>query len=286
MKLALGTAQFGLNYGVSNTQGQVCPNEVQKILALAKQQDINTLDTAPAYGNSEKVLGETKFAQKFNVVSKIPALNDNNVDIEQYINASLQQLNTECFSGVLFHQVEDVISSTLAQKRFDELVKLKEQGKVKKVGISVYTPQQLSFCINHYPIDIVQLPLNCFDQRFITSGLLDELANKKIEIHSRSIFLQGLLLMKTEKIPAYFSPYKSYFNYFYDTAKQLKTSPISLALAIGHQQHSIDKVIVGCCNTQQLSEIIFANIAAKKINEDLSSLACEDENLLIPSNWH
>lgn len=286
MKLALGTAQFGLNYGISNTQGQVCPHEVSKILAFAKQQGINTLDTAPAYGNSENVLGKTGLTHQFNIVSKVPALSGKEVNIEQVINTSLQQLNIEKLTAVLFHHVDDIISSSRAKTHFNALLKQKELGKVAKIGISVYTPEQLEFCFDHYQFDIVQLPLNCFDQRFINSGWLNKLHDKNIEIHCRSIFLQGLLLMATEQLPTYFSAFKAPFQHFSDTAKQLKVSSLSLALAIGCQHDSIDKLIVGCCDTKQLSEIINAYVIAKEINDDLSSLACKNENLIIPSNWH
>jgi len=286
MKLALGTVQFGLNYGVSNTQGQVCSEEVDRILTFAKQQTITTLDTAPAYGNSEEVLGKTGLINQFDIVSKIPALNNSEADIEQYVKTSLQHLNVESLAAVLFHHVDDIISSPYAQSHFDKLVKLKEQGKINKIGVSVYQPEQLDFCIKHYPIDIVQLPLSCIDQRFINTNWLETLAEKNIEVHSRSIFLQGLLLMSLKDLPNYFTPFKKYFQHFSDTAKQLKVSTLSLALAIGDQHDSIDKIVVGCCNVEQLSEIISAYTVAKKIHEDLSSLACENNNLIIPSNWH
>jgi len=285
MKLALGTVQFGLDYGVSNTQGQVCPEEVNKILAVAQQQGINTLDTAPAYGNSEEVLGKTDLAYKFKIVSKIPALSDNNIDIEEYVKASLKSLNIESLDTVLFHHVNDIISSTHAQSRFNALLKLKEQGKTAKVGISVYTLEQLEFCVKHYPLDIVQLPLNCMDQRFINTGWLDKLADNNIEVHCRSIFLQGLLLIDPEQLPNYFLPFKKFFQLFWDTAQQLKVSPLSLALAIGHQYNSIDKMVVGCCNTKQLSEIIHSYQVAKMLDVDLSSLNSTNEQLILPQNW-
>jgi len=286
MKLALGTVQFGLDYGISNTQGQVCSEEVKRILAFAKQHNITTLDTASAYGNSEEVLGKTGLSNQFDIVSKIPALNSAETDMAQYVKTSLQQLNVESLASVLFHHVDDIIASPYAQSRFDALVNLKEQGVINKIGVSVYTTEQLDFCLKHYPIDIVQLPLSCMDQRFVSSHWLDKLADKKVETHCRSIFLQGLLLMKPEELPSYFTPFKKYFQHFSDTAKQLKISTLSLALAIGSQHDSIDKVVVGCCNVKQLSEIISAYTAAQKINEDLSSLACENRDLIIPSNWH
>ena len=286
MKLALGTAQFGLDYGVSNSQGQVCPNEVVNILTLAKQANIDTLDTAPAYGNSEKVLGETGLANEFKIITKIPALNDNEINIKDYVSTSLVQLKVENLNAVLFHQVNDIIAKPLAQQRFNALLKLKEQGIINNIGISVYTPEQLEFCIKHYPIDLVQLPLNCFDQRFIQTNWLKKLFDSGIEIHCRSVFLQGLLLMKPEQLPLYFAPFKNVFQRFSDSAKQLNVTTLCLALAIGHQYNNIGKMVVGCCNIKQLSEIISAYNLAKDINEDLSALSCENENLIIPSNWY
>lgn len=286
MKLALGTAQFGLDYGITNVQGQVCPSQINKILTLAKQENINTLDTAPAYGNSEDILGKTSLCSQFNIVTKIPALKSDESCVNQYVNSSLKQLHIEKLTAVLFHQVDDIISSPLAESRFNSLIKLKQKNKISKIGISVYTPEQLEFCIKHYPIDIVQLPLNIIDQRFITTNWLKKLADIGVEVHCRSLFLQGLLLVPPEKLPSYFTPFKDYFHCFSEAALQLKVSPLSLALAIGLQHDGINKIVVGCCDDKQLSEIISAYTTAKTINEDLSSFACDNEKLVIPSNWH
>jgi aryl-alcohol dehydrogenase-like predicted oxidoreductase len=286
MKLALGTAQFGLDYGVSNATGQVCLTEVSHILALAKKHNINTLDTAPAYGSSELVLGKTNLSKTFDLISKIPALGDDDIDITYHIDKSLEKLRLTKLDAVLFHHVEDIISSTLSSQRFAALSEQKEQGKTSKIGVSLYTPAQLEFCCANYPIDIVQLPLNCLDQRFINTNWLAELADRGIEVHCRSLFLQGLLLMEPTQLPLYFSPFKKYLLHFFDTAKQLRISPLTLALAIGHQHTSITKMVVGCCNTKQLLEIIAAYITAKEIDDDLSSLSCTDERLIMPSNWH
>ncbi len=285
MRLALGTAQFGLDYGVSNTQGQVHPDEVKEILTFAKHQGISLLDTAPAYGGSEQVLGQSCITSQFEIISKIPALENANANIEQYVKTSLEKLKQKKLAGILFHHVEDVMSLSEGRKRFKALTDMKLSGKIDKVGISVYTPKQLDFCLKNHPVDIVQLPLNCLDQRFISTGQLDELAERNIEVHCRSIFLQGLLLMDFKHLPAYFEPFKHYFKHFLDTAEQLKVSTLSLALALGCQQSSISSIVVGCCSVNQLSEIITAYKLAANIDEDLSSLACEDVKLLIPSNW-
>ena len=285
MKLALGTAQFGLDYGISNTQGQVCPAEVNKILNIAQQHNINTLDTAPAYGNSELVIGKSNIANQFKIISKIPALKNNEINIERYIKNSLSMLKTNKLDAVLFHHVSDIISHPLAIDRFNTLLKLKEKEVITKVGISVYTPEQLKYCVEHYQIDIVQLPLNCLDQRFIQAGWLDKLASKGIEVHCRSLFLQGLLLMAPSNRNNYFSPFSEPLNAFINAAKKFGISPLTLALAIACQQESINKIVLGCCNNNELKDIIHAYKVAINFKEDLSFLACSNEKLLIASNW-
>jgi len=294
MKLALGTVQFGLDYGVSNTNGKVTNAEVSAILKLAKSTGIDTLDTAPVYGNSEQVLSKqiANFSNDkhnsntfFKIISKIPALKNDEQNINHYLDKSLNQLGVNQVEAVLFHQVNDIIDSPYKQQRFNNLLNIKQQNKVKKIGISVYTPKQLNYCFKNYNIDIVQLPLNCLDQRFIQTKWLERLAKANIEIHCRSLFLQGLLLMNISQLADYFKPYTSYLMKFFNMAQQLKVSPLTLSLAIGCQNKSISKMVVGCCNTQQLEEIIDAYNSALTINADLSTLACSDENLLIPSNW-
>lgn len=286
MKLALGTAQFGLDYGISNADGKVDSSEVNKILTLAKKEGINTLDTAPAYGDSEKVLGCTQLTKAFNIVSKIPLLQHDEINIAPYVDSSLKQLNINKLDAVLFHHADDIISSSIAHQRFKSLMRQKELGNINKIGISVYSPEQLEFCTKHYSIDIVQLPLSCIDQRFIESDWMNKLANKNIEVHCRSLFLQGLLLVKPKDLPKNLTVFKPYFQRFEDTALQLKVSQLSLALAIKNQYPSIKKLVIGCCNVKQLSEIIKAYSEAKKITADLSTFSCKDENLIIPSNWH
>jgi aryl-alcohol dehydrogenase-like predicted oxidoreductase len=287
MKLALGTVQFGCDYGISNLQGQVCPQEISNILDLATEVGITTLDTASAYGESEKALGQSKLAQQFNIVSKIPALKEkeSKQKIDEYLNNSLIQLNVEQLDAVLFHHVNNLINSTMASERFNALTEQKKLGKTKRIGISVYNPEQLEYCCQHFKIDIVQLPLNALDQRFIQSNWLNKLTDKSIEIHARSAFLQGLLLMKNDQLDPYFNPYLKQLKKFSECAQYFNISPLALALAIGCQQPAVTKIVVGCCNVKQLQQIIDAYYSVIDFNEDLSFLACSDKKLLLPNYW-
>jgi len=287
IKLALGTVQFGCDYGVSNDQGQVSAQEINNILSLAAEVGITTLDTASIYGNSEQALGQSKLASQFNIVSKIPSLEsaESSDKIKQIIEKSLTQLKITQLDAVLFHQVDDLIHTPLAQARLDTLIEQKKSGSIKKLGVSVYTPTQLKYCLNNFNIDIVQLPLNALDQRFIATGLLEKLAARGIEVHCRSVFLQGLLLMDIKELAPYFLPYLAPLKKFAKMAQTLTISPLALSLAIACQQKHINKIIVGCCNEQQLQEIIDAYRIAKTITDDLTSLAYHDEQLILPYNW-
>ncbi len=287
MKLALGTVQFGCDYGVSNAQGQVSSQEVNNILSLAAEVGITTLDTASVYGNSEQALGQSQLASQFNIVSKIPSLKnaDGQDKIKQFIEKSLTQLKITQLDAVLFHQVGDLINSPLAQTRIDTLIQQKKSGYIKKIGVSVYTPTQLEYCLNNFNIDIVQLPLNALDQRFIATGLLEKLAAQGIEVHCRSVFLQGLLLMDIKELAPYFLPYLAPLKKFAQMTKKLTISPLVLSLVIACQQKHINKIVIGCCNVQQLQEIIDAYRIAQTITDDLTSLAYDDEQLLLPYNW-
>ncbi|MBL4911533.1 MAG: aldo/keto reductase, partial [Alteromonadaceae bacterium] len=275
------------DYGVSNNQGQVSLQEVNNILSLATEVGITTLDTASAYGNSEQVLGQSKLASQFNIVSKIPPLKetDSQNEIDQFIEKSLIQLKVKQLDAVLFHQVDDLIHSPLAQTRVEALIQQKKSGNIKKIGISIYTPEQLEYCINNFNIDIVQLPLNALDQRFITTGWLAKLTERGIEVHCRSVFLQGLLLMDIKALAPYFLPYLLPLKKFAQMEKKLAISHLVLSLVIACQQKHINKIVVGCCNVKQLQEIINTYNITLTIKENLAALAYPDENLLLPNNW-
>ncbi|NQY62761.1 MAG: aldo/keto reductase [Alteromonadaceae bacterium] len=285
MKLALGTAQFGLNYGISNQQGQVALSEIEKILLFAKSVGITTLDTASAYGESENILGKLSISQDFDIVSKISALKEDEKNIAAYLTNSLHSLNSKQLNAVMFHNADDLLTSPYAKQRFLDLIQQKKQGKVKKIGVSVYTPEQVNLCLKYYPIDIVQLPLNCLDQRFIKSGCLTTLAKANVEIHCRSVFLQGLLLMVNETLDDFFIPYLSYLKQFWQMAQKNNLSLLSLALSIASKQTEVNKIVVGCCTVTQLEEIVKAYETAENFSGDHSILACNNDKLIIPSNW-
>ena len=288
MNLALGTVQFGLDYGISNDSGQVHSKEASEILATALSYGVNTLDCAAAYGTSEQLLGDNPLSQKFNIVTKIPPLGSENTCLVTLLKKSLHKLKRNKVNTLLLHDANDLISFPNRDKVYQQLVYLKQQNIVDKIGVSVYSPKQLETIITSFDIDTVQLPINFIDQRFLQNDLLQKLKQKNISVHARSVFLQGLLLMEQDKIPDYFQPYKKTLQAFTQLAEQLNCKKITLALTILVQNPLISNIIVGCCSKEQLDEIVTSYHQAKNINlplEILGEFASNELKLINPSLW-
>jgi len=291
MKLALGTAQFGLNYGVSNTSGQVKLPEVKRILEEAKKHNIDTLDTAIVYGNSESILGEIGI-NKFNVVTKLPPIPKDISDIDLWVNnqvkSSLKKMRIDKVSGLLLHKSSDLLRSSKMQL-FDSLCKLKDDGIINKIGISIYNPDELDAIESHgIKIDIVQAPFNILDRRLETTGWLDKLKKERVELHSRSVFLQGLLLQQKNQRNEYFKKWNAYFNKLDEWIKDTKQTPLSASLNFSHSYKSINKIIVGVQNKVQLTEIL-TSLSQDSQDSQFSvpsELEIDDLMLINPSNWN
>ncbi|MEW6989362.1 aldo/keto reductase [Colwelliaceae bacterium 6441] len=291
MKLALGTVQFGLNYGITNVKGKVSVAEVEKILALAKNIGITTLDTAAAYGESESVLGELNAGNNFTIVTKIPELSTQSLSIADIVDNSLTRLGCKKIDALLFHHADDLTSSQ-AHEYYHQAAQLKEQGVINKLGISVYQPEQVVNICQRFNIDIVQLPMNWLDQRFVKNEIKNVLLTT--EVHVRSLFLQGILLADIEDLPAYFLPFKEKINSFHQYCHALHCQPLTLALALIHQQQFIDKAVIGCCSVTQLEQIAEHYLLAQQlINQNTEKmqhigqkLASNNEALITPSLWN
>jgi len=287
MKLAIGTVQFGIPYGISNDSGQTNINEIKKILNICKKTNIQLLDTAPAYGQSEKILGKVLGKEpNFKIITKTPYFNSNKItqkDISKLINSincSLNNLKKNRLYGVLFHNTDDLFCEN-GEKLLVELNKLKKQKVIQKIGFSVYTKNQINRILDFFDFDIIQLPINILDQNLLLDGSLEKLKKSKIEIHARSIFLQGLLLMPTKNIPNYFKPALNMVN---KTLNDLNITPLQAALAFVKNIKYIDYMLVGVNNSKQLIENIDAyNKITKNLN--FEKFACFDEKITNPTLW-
>ena len=285
-KLALGTVQFGMKYGIANDSNVFPQSEIKEILKLAALKNINTIDTAIAYGSSEENLGKEKL-DPFNIITKLQSLPDDKRNISLWvkkeINSSLERLNQKKVYGVLLHNTKD-LSGVHGNAIYDALLELKENNLISKIGISIYSPDELDEVIPKFKIDIVQSPFNVFDTRLQNSGWMEELHNMNIKIHTRSTFLQGLLLMQEEKIPSKFSKWKSLFNAWNEEIANKNITKMEACLQFSCSFKEIDRVIFGVDNLKQFKEVIGYDFLNDLNN--LTSFSSTDESLINPSKWN
>jgi len=286
VKLALGTVQFGLDYGIATEAGQVSTDEVQCALSLAKENEIDILDTAIAYGTSEEVLGEIG-VDGFRVVTKLPSLPEDQNNVAHWateqVHESLSRLGQKKLYGLLLHRSEDLLGSK-GRQLIEVLVGLKNDGLVKKIGISIYSPDELDDIFKRVSIDLVQAPLNIIDRRIENSGWLDRLHDDGVEIHTRSAFLQGLLLMERCRVPEKFSRWSNLWDAWDEKLRDSRVSPLNACLAYPLSLTQVDRVIVGVDSVQQLKGILEA-ASSPEYSLDTSFMISNDIDLINPSHW-
>jgi aryl-alcohol dehydrogenase-like predicted oxidoreductase len=284
-RLALGTVQFGLPYGVANKSGQVSRAEAKSMLEVASERGISNLDTAIAYGESEQCLGEVGI-ENYNVVTKLPAIPKESLDVAEWVkkqvDGSLSRLGMSNVYGLLLHRSEELLGSN-GQELYKALKLLKERGLVEKIGVSIYAPNELELLMTDFNFDLVQAPFNVVDQRLLISGWMQRLKDNGVEIHTRSAFLQGLLLMKQADIPKKYLPWSDLLNRWHSWLDANNVSALHASLAFPLSFPEIDSVVVGADSQSQLLEII--NASNNVLNIEMPNLSCSDENLINPANW-
>ena len=285
MKLALGTVQFGQSYGVANKVGQVSAAEAKAILEYAASHGIKMLDTAIGYGESEQRLGEIGIPD-WQVVSKIPAVPDGCGDISGWVSetvrSSLQRLGVSRLYALLLHKPQQLLGAD-GGRIYAALQQLKENGLVQKIGVSIYAPVELDDLDQRYRFDVVQAPFNLLDRRLIVSGWLSRLADRGAELHVRSIFRQGLLLMPPHERPAKFNRWQALWSAYSGWLRASNLTPLQACVRYSLSFPEISRVIVGVDNSDQLRTIVAA--AGGPMVVPPSALQVHDCDLLNPSVW-
>lgn len=284
-QLALGTAQFGLNYGVSNQQGQVALEEIRRILDLAHDSGLDTLDTAIAYGNSEQALGQAGM-RGWRIVTKLPGLPKDQTDarrwVEEQLHGSCERLGTESLHAVLLHRPADLLGAH-GDAIWAGLIQAHHQGLVNRIGVSVYDPNELAALLPRFELQIVQAPFNILDRRLLTEGWMEQLTERGIELHARSIFLQGLLLMPPEHRPAWFSRWDDLWEHWHAWLEDTKQSALQACLGFALETTSISRILIGVQSAEQLRELLAAAAVLKQ--PPPPDLVCHDLDLIHPSCW-
>lgn len=285
-RLALGTAQFGVNYGIANNSGQVKYPQVADILQYARAEGINTLDTAIAYGESEQYLGEVGISD-WNIITKLPELLGGDIDMllwsDRQVKRSLERLNVTKIKGLLLHKPEQLISSK-GEVLWKILESFKKEGLVEKIGFSIYSPNELDLLYSQYQPDLVQVSYNIFDRRIKASGWLEKMANDNVEIHVRSVFLQGLLLMSNIERPDKFNRWSHLCESWDNWLQQRGVTALEACLAFVMKEPLIDKVIVGVDTKSQLEEIL--GVLDNNISSFPDQFEINDLDLINPSRWN
>lgn len=291
-QLCLGTAQFGLSYGITNAAGQVSEVEVAQLLIQAQDVGIRYLDTAQAYGNAEMVLGRQLPASHcFKIISKLPSqpqpvFSARDSDAwEQTFFASCQRLGVQALDAFLLHAPAD-LRKPGGDHLEGWLLRLRERGLVQRLGISIYSAEDLEG-VNPALLDLVQLPLSLLDQRLLQDGTLARLRAAGTAIHARSLYLQGLLLTTAEKWPPWVSPEVRANQHALEAlALERGCRLIDLALGFAREQEDLEALVIGVCSRQELTELSAAWSLTSPLQKiEWRSWALNDQIFLDPRRW-
>ncbi len=283
-KITLGTAQFGLDYGISNQSGRVSRHSAGEILRVASEHGIETLDTAVAYGDSQQIIGciLAQHPYPFDLVSKFPpdAAPDR---FDEILATTLKTLGRSHLNAYLAHQFESFQQPSLR----DRMEQAKCQGLIEQFGVSVYRPSEVKWLLDHrIDCDVVQLPTSVFDGRF--RPLFGELKARSIKIHARSIFLQGLYYISPAELPTHFDSAREAVGRLHAISRSSEIPLSAILMNYAILQPEIDKIVIGVTSCRELNQNLDAFRYAEKCSalcSELDALAITDEQILLPFNW-
>jgi len=286
MDLVLGSAQFGMSYGISNSHGILSNKEIENILSLAQRANIHYIDTAISYGSAEDRLGQFDLS-KFNVITKIPKITNTRLNVKKWsqieVLSSLRRMSIDCAYSVLFHHAPDLFTDE-GLKVLETLQEFKDQKVISKIGISIYSFDILDEIFNIFSPDLVQAPVNIIDRRLIETGWLEYFHKNNVEVHARSVFLQGLLLIPYLDIPYKFKEWDHIWIKWKEWLIQNNNiKPLQAAIGYLKSIKKIDKLIVGVTSVNELSEVVQA--FESDIDFEWPDFGSNDLRLIDPSNW-
>ena len=282
-RIVLGGAQLGLPYGILNGGETLSREEVARILDTATGHGIDAIDTAIAYGQSESVIGETA-QNRFKIISKLPPIPLDVSNVSQWVrtqvDASLSRLKCTSLDALLLHRSQDLTDAHGAEL-YAAINSLKVKKIIQRFGVSIYAPDELTGIIGIFDIDVVQAPLNVFDRRIL--GVIDQLTALNIEVHVRSVFLQGVLIAKPENRPQRFQPWSEHFARFDEWVLSTGLSAMACCLGFALQQSGVAKLVIGTTSPESLTEIM-TSIPNMKL-EVPADLQSSSEQLIDPRAW-
>ena len=258
MRLILGTATFGSDYGVLNGTEVMNEKVCMDLLAEAGRLGISALDTAREYGSAQEIIGHFhESSPVFEVYSKFKQINSfTPTDLENELNKSLGLLKVKKLAGLLFHNPKELFNHPLSQVK-ETLKYLLSTGKVNMLGASVYQESELEEISGMFPeIRLFQVPENIMDQRLIDSKIIKKLKMEGYVFHVRSVFMQGLLLAETEQLDKVERNLQTEVVKFQSYCNQQDLSQLQACIAYLNELKWADRFIIGAVNPLQLFQIV------------------------------
>jgi aryl-alcohol dehydrogenase-like predicted oxidoreductase len=284
-QLALGTAQFGLDYGITNTRGRVPQAEAEALLKQAWQGGIRILDTAQAYGNSEEVLGAA-IRDAWRVVTKTLPLRSDRVDEDALARVDAAFTQSQRLLGkvdtLLVHHAQDLFVPG-GERLFAWLADRKARGDVSRIGVSVYDGREIAALLDRFTLDVVQLPANIADQRLVIDGSIARLHAAGVEIHVRSLFLQGLLLADPKFAAERFPERRYWFDEFHAECAKQGVSPQAACFGFFKSHPEFNVAVVGVSSAQELAQLQAAWAGASAV--DWSAWGVDNTSFTDPRLW-
>lgn len=282
-KIILGTANFAKGYGIRKSKG-LNLQQINKINETISRNYINEIDTAHSYKGVEIKIGKSNF-KNYKIYTKIPEIKSSklhNKFVFNIISQSLKRLKKKKLHGVFFHGVKNLLGHE-GKKIYRDLYELKKKGIIKKVGVSVYSPIELKSVMNKYKFDMVQIPINIFDRRFLKKNFLKRIKSNGIEIHARSIFMQGILLQKKESRHKYFRKWENLFLKWDYWNNVRKIKKVETCLNFLKNLKYIDKLVLGVSSIKAIKEII--NILKNEKKLFPKEIFSNSKQLIEPRLW-
>lgn len=289
-RIGLGTAQFGFDYGITNRSGKLSRDTVSEIMGQAQTLGIGLLDTAPGYGDSEAVIGELDPDGVFQIITKVLPVSADIIgaaeadEVEREFDRSLERLGRSSVEGLLVHHGHQLLAPG-GEHLLKRLVKFRETGRVRKIGASIYSAAEIDGILEMFVPDIIQIPISVADQRLIESGHLEKLKKSGVEIHARSLFLQGALLSPLCGLPHFFHAEKDAFRRLQGRARDTGITALEICLAFANQVAALDRLILGVASVEEFGEIVAAAETVAATRYDLDDLAFLNSDVLDPSRW-
>jgi len=282
--LGLGSAQFGCDYGISNTRGRVSEDEVRQILSYAADCRITHIDAAHYHGDVERILGRCwPFPSPFKPQVRTLRLEKGLEWLESRLRRSVDHMGLARVHAALVDSAEDLTGAE-GDALWARLEKLKAEGLVSRIGISATHDDEPVLLAKRFKPDIMQVPVSILDQRLVKNGALEQLAGLGVEVQVRSVFLQGLLFLPREALPPNLAPIGPHLSRVRRIMAECGADPLHAALSYALNLPGVSTVIVGVTSAAELRAIVAASERkAPRVLYDM--LALNDEIALDPNQW-